>query len=222
MPTQFANELLETVNELATQLGQTSSDPALHTQAAFVRSMVDEVRRYHPSEHWIAPLHEQLAEELGRLQDLAACADCPPARPLSGTADRLDVLAVDDDPAALAAIAVALGSMGYRARAAGDAAEALRAHEQSPAAIVVSDWSMPGTSGVALCAALKRRPDGPYVILVSAFHDDARLVEEARGCADDLLGKPLDLDELELRLSAASRLVRAMRSVAALQRAWRA
>jgi DNA-binding response OmpR family regulator len=55
------------------------------------------------------------------------------------------------------------------------------------------------------------------VILATAFHENASLLDGMRGGADDFVRKPVDLDELEARLAAASRLIRAMRAVAALR-----
>jgi CheY-like chemotaxis protein len=216
MPTQSAFALVNALTEEAKRAGIALSDDALCTQAAFVRSLVDEVEHRHPSDHWIAPLHEQLAEELARLEQLVVDR----SREESTGVDRaavamvrpIDVLVVDDDPAALRAATVALRDWGYRSRTVASAEEALQAYAERPADIVVSDWHMPGKNGLELCAALKREPRPPYVILVTAFAVDEQLLEGARGKADDFLTKPIDLAELEGRLSAASRLVRALRS----------
>jgi DNA-binding response OmpR family regulator len=57
----------------------------------------------------------------------------------------------------------------------------------------------------------------PYVILATAFHDNARVLDAVSGGVDDFLRKPLVLDELEVRMLAASRLIRALRMVARVQ-----
>jgi CheY-like chemotaxis protein len=220
MPTQSAFALVNALDEEAKRAGIALSDDALCTQAAFVRSLVDEVERHHPSDHWIAPLHEQLAEELARLEQLIVDRSSEESTGLDrapvAMVRPIDVLAVDDDPATLRAVSVALREWGYRSRTAPSAEDAIKAYAERPADIVVSDWNMPGMNGLELCAALKREPRPPYVILVTAFAVDAQLLEAARGKADDFLGKPIELAELEGRLSAASRLVDALRSAMAL------
>lgn len=186
---------------------------AVRAQAAFVRALVDEVDRSHPGDRRVVALHEQLGDELAllaRLVQQATLAQIP--------ADTLpiDVLAVDDEEESLRAAAAVLRTLGYPCRVARDAEEALREFERKPAAIVLSDWSMPGMNGVDLCALLKKRDPAPYVILASAFHENAVLLDGVRGGADDFVRKPMDLDELEVRLVAATRLIRAVRQVAAL------
>ncbi len=221
MPTQSVFALVNAVADEAMRAGTASSDGALRAQAAFVRTLVDEVERRHPSEYWIAPLHEQLGEELVRLERLAAAGGnkITGARGAARVTEALspaDVLVVDDDAGALTAIEAALCDWGYPCRTALDAESALHAYAERPAAIVLSDWSMPGMSGLELCKVLKHKEPPPYVILVTAFHDHAQLLEAARGNADDFLAKPVDLGELERRLSAAAGLIRAVRSVANL------
>jgi DNA-binding response OmpR family regulator len=69
-------------------------------------------------------------------------------------------------------------------------------------------------SGLDLCTVLKEHEPQPYVILASGFHENARLLEGMRGGADDFLRKPFTVEELEVRLAAATRLLHAVRMVA--------
>jgi sigma-B regulation protein RsbU (phosphoserine phosphatase) len=77
---------------------------------------------------------------------------------------------------------------------------------------------MPGMSGLELCNNLKRSADPPYVILATGFHENGRLLDRLRSGVDDFLRKPIVLEELEVRLLAASRLIRARRTIAALRK----
>jgi diguanylate cyclase (GGDEF)-like protein len=128
----------------------------------------------------------------------------------------IDVLVVDDDEASLRGLLSALAALGYCCRRARDGQEALEEQEREPAAIVLTDWSMPRRDGFELCQALKERPAPPYVILMTAQGERTRLFDAIRGGADEFLRKPIDLDELEVRLLAAVRLVRAQRELADL------
>jgi CheY-like chemotaxis protein len=216
MPTQAAFELLELLTEEASRAGIALSDAPLTAQAAFVRTLLDEVERRHPADYWIAPLHAQLGEELSRLEELIVSRSAYVNGRGPSRFDTVEVLAVDDDASSLAAIAEALRGWEIPFRTATGGDEALAAYAARPAQIVVSDWNMPGMNGLELCGILKHRLPAPYIILVTAFPDEENLLEGARRNADDFLPKPIDLDELERRLSAASQLVRALRSAAAL------
>lgn len=218
MPKQSALKLVDGIAEDLKRAGKPVDD-ALRAQVAFIRALVDEVERHHPEDRWIPALHEQLGDELARLAQLVKRApagggvghesETDAARPI-------EVLVVDDEEDARRSVCAVLRDLGYPCRAVNDGEQALREFDREPATIVISDWSMPGMSGLDLCLALKRREHRPYVILVTAYHENARLLDGGRGRADDFLQKPINLDELEARLLAASRLIRALRGVAAL------
>jgi CheY-like chemotaxis protein len=215
MPTQSALTLTDTIAQETQRITTPVPPGAVGAQAAFVRALVDEVERHHPEDRRVVPLREQLGDELLRLARLFEGA--PSRGEAAGAEEPLDVLVVDDDDDALRAAETVLRHLGYRCRTAYDAEAALREFDREPAAIVLSDWSMPGMSGPELCASLKRRERRPYVILATAFDDNARLLDGVGGGADDFLRKPLDVEELEARLLSASRLVRAVAAVAALR-----
>jgi two-component system chemotaxis response regulator CheY len=126
----------------------------------------------------------------------------------------LQVLIVDDDASARDALAKLVADLDYSVRSAPDGETAIRMFEESPADIVLTDWVMPGLSGLDVCARLKMAPTPPYLILMTALEGRARLVEGLRAGADDFVRKPVDFDELEVRLLAASRLVNALRRLA--------
>lgn len=208
MSSQSTLTLVDALAEEATHIGLSSAEDALRAQAALARAILDEVGRFHPSDRRVAALHEQLGEELSRLAELAQV----PAPSDADLEAPLDVLVVDDEPAALHAIATVVRENGYTCRTAVSAEDALSRYSQRPAAIVISDWNMPGMSGLDLCCALKARDPRLYVLLVTA-HEDVRFLEGVRGGVDDFLPKPVDIDELTSRLGAARRLVRAVQVV---------
>jgi two-component system chemotaxis response regulator CheY len=123
----------------------------------------------------------------------------------------MDVLVVDDDESDRKAVANAIRALGYPVRVARGGREAFAEHERRPAAIVLTDWSMPEMTGLELCVALKRVEPQPHVVVMTGHHERARLLEALRAGADEFISKPVDLDELEVRLLAAARLVNAQR-----------
>jgi two-component system cell cycle response regulator len=128
----------------------------------------------------------------------------------------LDVLVVDDDESSRVALCAAVALLGHRGRVAASGAEALRAHRDRRADVIVSDWSMPGMDGMELCRQVRTMDGGDYTYLLFTSGQATKrdFVEAVRAGADDYLAKPVDLDELEARLLAADRVVSTHRELA--------
>lgn len=107
-----------------------------------------------------------------------------------------DVLVVDDDAAITEVVgeALALEGIPYRTAANGRAALALVA-ERRPRLILL-DMNMPVMDGPQFCAALDAGGgrDDIAVVVMTAAQQAARFKLECN--ADDVLGKPFDLDAL--------------------------
>lgn len=102
------------------------------------------------------------------------------------------ILAVDDEPAVLYALAEVLAP--HEIVRASSGKEALGMLEGVDA--VVTDLSMPGMSGVDLLAAIRdQRPHVP-VVLLTARGSERDAVQAIKGGAYDYLTKPFDVDEL--------------------------
>ena len=134
------------------------------------------------------------------------------ARPAE-IAPTIDVLIVNDDDDARKALASAVRSFGYPVRVTSSATDALAEWERQPAAIVLTDWTMPEMTGLELCVALKRLEPQPHVVMMTGFDGRARLLEALRAGADEFISKPVNLEELEVRLIAAARTVNAERAL---------
>src|SRR3954454_6720562 len=107
-----------------------------------------------------------------------------------------NVLLVDDDPAVGQVLAAILGQAGLSARHVESAALALKALEERPFDLVVSDLRMPGMDGLQLLAAIaKAHPDTP-VILLTAHGTVPLAVEAMKAGAVDFVLKPFDRDEI--------------------------
>ena len=79
----------------------------------------------------------------------------------------------------------------------------------TPPDIVVSDWMMPGMSGLELCATLRKEfpDDYIYFIILTSKTGIDDLTEALSIGADDFLSKPLSHQELIARISAGERLL---------------
>ena len=132
-------------------------------------------------------------------------------------ARQLDVIVVDDEESSRAALSVAVKELGHGCRTADNGPEALRMHAARPADVIVSDWRMEGMDGMELCRRVRALDRGTYTYLLFASGAASKrdFVDAVRAGADDCLRKPVDLDDLEARLIAADRVVRAYRALAA-------
>ncbi|HYV65396.1 MAG TPA: response regulator transcription factor, partial [Myxococcales bacterium] len=113
-----------------------------------------------------------------------------------------NLLVVDADPRSQHILEVALRKAGFAVTTAADGAEALRKVQRSPPDLVLSELSLPGQDGAALCRALRgdARLGGTPVLLMNA--DRAKPTREAalQAGADDFLVKPLLIKELVARI----------------------
>ncbi|HSN56610.1 MAG TPA: HD domain-containing phosphohydrolase [Candidatus Sulfomarinibacteraceae bacterium] len=112
------------------------------------------------------------------------------------------VLAVDDDPGALSALADALGTLGFEVVQASSGTTALDLARDRQPDVVLLDVQMPGMDGFEVCRQLKSDPTMmlvPVVFLTGHGSRRARL-EGLEAGATDFLNKPCDLVELEVRV----------------------
>lgn len=95
---------------------------------------------------------------------------------------------------------------------ANDGLQAWETYRNTPDVdVIVSDRMMPGINGLELCRRVREwsgdQADGGYTFFVflTALGDKEQLLEGMKAGADDYLAKPLDREQLEVRLIAASR-----------------
>ncbi|RMG37478.1 MAG: diguanylate cyclase [Planctomycetota bacterium] len=125
--------------------------------------------------------------------------------------DRMHVLVVDDDPVTVRLISRALLNVGADVTAADNAEVALDFVCNGAYDVVVTDWVLPGMSGVDLCREIRSRAGelGRYVylMLMTARAGKHGLVEAFEAGADDFISKPVDGEEIRVRLLAARRVL---------------
>ncbi len=114
------------------------------------------------------------------------------------------LLLVDDDPALLRALRLALDARGYDVRLARSGAEAETQAALIQPDVVLLDLGLPDVDGVDVCRALRRFTEVPVVVL-SAADDEERKIAALDSGADDYVTKPFSMGELEARLRVALR-----------------
>lgn len=119
------------------------------------------------------------------------------------------VLVVDDSAAQRLVLVAGLKGWGYSVFQAPSAEVALNILATQQVDLVLSDWLMPGMSGVDFCAALRRSNPARYIyfILLTSKSDKADVAEGLGVGADDFLSKPVDRGELRARIKAGERLL---------------
>ena len=123
----------------------------------------------------------------------------------------MKILTVDDDLVARKILVQALHRLGYATVEASDGNEALRIVEHEPVRVIVCDWLMPGMDGLELCQRIRTRVNSEYtyfILLTSREADLANQREAIEAGVDDFLTKPLDLQELWMRLHVSERILK--------------
>jgi two-component system cell cycle sensor histidine kinase/response regulator CckA len=111
----------------------------------------------------------------------------------------VSVLLVEDDVAVRRLLAILLEAAGYRVTAAADGAEALELVQKSgrPFDLLLTDYVMPGQSGVELCNALRARWPDLRVVLMTGHAEVPGVGATELPRAVELIGKPFTRDQLQ-------------------------
>lgn len=130
----------------------------------------------------------------------------PKAEPTSP----LCVLVVDDSRAQRKVLTLHLERWGYKVFEAGCAEDALEFCQAQMFDLVISDWMMPGISGVDFCRTFRQMPRASYgyFILLTSKSEKAEVADGLEAGADDFLTKPVNPNELHARLRAGERIIR--------------
>lgn len=128
----------------------------------------------------------------------------------------MKILLADDEPTSLLIAQTVIQGLGHECQTVTDGAQAWDVFQACRPDVVISDWMMPGLTGVELCHRIRLRTAGncTYFIMVTSHGVHAQIVEGMRAGADDYLVKPLDPDDLEIRLIAAARVTAEHRRLA--------
>ncbi|HOQ71398.1 MAG: sigma-54 dependent transcriptional regulator [Smithellaceae bacterium] len=116
-----------------------------------------------------------------------------------------DILIVDDAPATLELLERNLSSVGYGIWMASNVEEALRVIDSSHIDLVITDFKMPGLSGVHLARHIRENYNDMAVMIITAYPSVKGAVEAVKTGAEEYLAKPFTGEEL---LSAVKRVLR--------------
>ncbi|WP_339822255.1 response regulator transcription factor [uncultured Parasphingorhabdus sp.] len=114
------------------------------------------------------------------------------------------ILVCDDEPHLREMICEYLTERGFGTTQASDAKMLLAAVEVELPDLIILDVNMPGMDGLSALRELRTSSTVPVIMLTAAVDVIDRVLGLEMG-ADDYVGKPVDLRELEARIKAALR-----------------
>jgi two-component system, OmpR family, response regulator len=130
----------------------------------------------------------------------------------------LNILVVDDDPVTRALMCKRLSKDEYRVETAQSGVDAVRMICENHYDVVLTDLKMPGNiDGIGVLESAKEHNIKTEVILITAHGTiDNAIVAMKKGAAD-YLQKPINLDELVLRLARIQNLKHLMKNASDLR-----
>lgn len=125
------------------------------------------------------------------------------------------VLIVDDDPVTRKLISKTLSKEGFEVATADSGPSALKQLEERFFPIILTDWMMPGMSGLELCQSIRETESRGYVfILILTSRGAAQdIVSGLQAGADDYLTKPFNPAELIARINTVIRILKLEKSL---------
>ena len=133
----------------------------------------------------------------------------PPNRTKTISTVAMKILVVDDEPTSRLIVSEIAESLGFETVCAESASRGLEILAESEISLVLCDWEMPGMDGPTMVRELRASNHGRYVyhILVTGRNETKDLIEGLNAGADDFISKPVNPDELRVRLRSATRVI---------------
>jgi DNA-binding response OmpR family regulator len=119
--------------------------------------------------------------------------------------DQIHVLVCDDEPDLRELLGEYLRRRGFAATLAGNAEDLREKLKGAAVDAIVLDIAMPGEDGLSVLRSLRAAPPCPPVLMLTAAGETFDRILGLEMGADDYLGKPVDLRELEARIKAVVR-----------------
>jgi len=127
----------------------------------------------------------------------------------------MKIMIVDDDVTTLSLLEKSMTKWGYSIVKAENGKLAIEQLQASNIDMIVSDWLMPEMDGLTLCEKVRSLDLNHYIyiILISAQDTRTDVVRGLEGGVDDYITKPLNLEELRVRLEIGARIIKLEREL---------
>jgi two-component system, NtrC family, response regulator AtoC len=128
------------------------------------------------------------------------------------------ILIIDDDTAMLELLDRSLSRKGYRVLTGRTGKEGLKISRDNQVDLVLLDVNLPDIEGVQVLKKLKKSNPKAAVIMITAHGEVETAVESMRLGAFDYVTKPFGIEEIELLLSNAVRMLKMENEISVLKR----
>ncbi len=113
------------------------------------------------------------------------------------------ILIIDDEPDIRRSLAYVLQDEGYEVESASTGLEGLSYISAKQFDVVITDLMLPDLDGMTIINKVEEIQPNIIIIMITAFGSEEKAVEAIRSGADDYIPKPIDGDELLMKLSRA-------------------
>lgn len=118
----------------------------------------------------------------------------------------MKILIADDDAATRAILESFVRKWGYEPVSFSDGSAAMmELRKKTSPSVAILDWVMPGIDGIDICKRLREIRKPTYVILLSSKEGQTNLVEALDAGASDFSTKPINKEELRVRVQVGVR-----------------
>jgi two-component system NtrC family sensor kinase len=119
------------------------------------------------------------------------------------------ILIVGNDRTSRQILKDEIHAMGFETMEAADGEEAWKIIQASFIECVITDWMPPKMDGIGLCTRIRNKIDDRYVYVIMLIPKDSQvgLARISESETDDYITKPLNLDELRIRLKTGVRML---------------
>ena len=114
-----------------------------------------------------------------------------------------NILLVDDEKSILFSLKAALSKEGYQVKVAENPQEALKLVEPGAFQVIISDYNMPGASGMDFLKQVKQIDPETVFILMTAYGSEKLAIEAMKQGAYDYFSKPFDIEEMRVIVAKA-------------------
>ncbi len=121
----------------------------------------------------------------------------------------MNILVVDDSTEIRLIIKHYLTKFNHNVDLAVDGGEAWEKITNNEYQVIISDWKMPIMNGLELCKKIREAKFKNYIyfILLTGMSGKQNMLDSIKAGIDDFVSKPIDSDELEIRLTSAARVL---------------
>lgn len=123
----------------------------------------------------------------------------------------MKILVAEDDLISRNLLSKTLKQFGHEVAAFDNGADAWQEFDSNPVRVVVSDWLMPGLDGLDFCRKVRKRSKTEYtyfILLTANVQGKDTYMEAMNAGIDDFLAKPLDREQIWMRLRVAERILK--------------